>query len=212
MTGSAALPPGRRETQRQNRRDRIVQVASQSFRDDGYAGTTMSGIAAKLGGSKATLWNYFPSKEELFVAVLDRMTKDFRAQLSLILSDDRDFEAVLRRFCDQFLRKATAVEGSGLFRLVIWENRRFPEIGRIFHDRGPRVTQEELTGFLQRAMDRGQLRDEDPSMAARHLVALCLAGSRQRLLMGLTDHVTPEDIARDIDEAMGVFMRAYAPS
>jgi AcrR family transcriptional regulator len=212
MTSATARSPSRRETRRRTRRDTIVQVASQSFLEHGYAGTTMSGIALSLGGSKGTLWSYFPSKEALFVAVMDRLTKDFRAQLSLILNPRHDLETALRRFCKEFLAKVTAAEGAALYRLVVSESQRFPEIGRIFHDRGPRLTQLQLADFLGDAMDRGRLRRDDPLVAARQLIGLCLSGSRQQLLIGLIDAASAADLEHDIDQAMDIFMRAYAVS
>lgn len=212
MTAAAVRSTSRREKRRQTRRDAIVQVAAQYFLDHGYAGTTMSGIAGALGGSKGTLWSYFPSKEELFVAVLDRLTEDFRAQLSLILNPQNDLESALRRFCREFLVKVTSSEGIRLYRLVLSEAVRFPEIGRIFYDRGPKVTQEQLAGFLADAMERGLLLRDDPLRAAQNLTGLCLAGLRQNLLIGLTEALTPAEVDDEIDRAMTMFMRAYRPA
>src|SRR5580692_6870568 len=56
------------KTSRDQRRDAIVEVARQVFFEEGYAAASMSTIAARLGGSKGTLYNYFRSKEELFEA------------------------------------------------------------------------------------------------------------------------------------------------
>jgi AcrR family transcriptional regulator len=56
---------------RDEKRAAIVKIAYEAFLTDGYAATSMSSIAAKVGGSKATLYNYFASKEELFAAVIE---------------------------------------------------------------------------------------------------------------------------------------------
>jgi TetR/AcrR family transcriptional repressor of mexJK operon len=53
---------------RDKRREAILDVARSVFSEEGYAATSMSSIAARLGGSKGTLYNYFKSKEELFGA------------------------------------------------------------------------------------------------------------------------------------------------
>ena len=53
------------------RRRAILDVAGDAFRQDGYAATSRSSIAARLGGSKGTLYNYFRSKEELFAAFME---------------------------------------------------------------------------------------------------------------------------------------------
>jgi len=210
MTGKVAPPPTRRETQRQTRRDAIVQVAARSFIEHGYAATTMSGIATTLGGSKGTLWNHFPSKEELFVAVLDRLTEDFRAQLSLILNPRHDLEKALRGFCREFLNKVTSRDGIALYRLVISETTRFPEIGRIFHERGPKPTQQLLADFIANAAARGALDCERPLDAARQLIGLLVSGERQNMLIGLVDELSSRQIGEEIDRAMSIFMRAYA--
>jgi TetR/AcrR family transcriptional regulator, mexJK operon transcriptional repressor len=201
----------RREARREERRGAILDVAAQSFLEHGYAATTMSAIAATLGGSKGTLWSYFASKEVLFAAVIERVTEEFRAQLALILHPRDGIEAALRRFCEEFLRKLTSPEAIALHRLVIGETQRFPELGRIFYERAPRQTQRLLADFIKQAMDTGRLRRGDPLAAARQLTGLCLYGGQQQLLMGVIDAFPPEAVAAEVDLAMDVFLRAYAP-
>jgi AcrR family transcriptional regulator len=204
------IASSRREARRQSRREAILDVAAQSFLEHGYAGTTMSAIAATLGGSKGTLWSYFASKEVLFAAVIDRVTQAFRAQLSLILNPRDGVEAALRRFCTEFLRKVTSPEAIALHRLVVGETNRFPEIGRIFYERAPRLTQELLAGFLADAMKHGTLCLTDPLISARQLIALCMAGGHQQMLMGIIDAIPPAAIEIEVDRAMKTFMRAHA--
>lgn len=203
------IQPTRREARRQSRRDAIVEVAAGWFLEHGYAGTTMSAIAAALGGSKGTLWNHFPSKELLFSAVLDRITTDFRAQLSSVLNPGDDLEETLRKFSHKFLVKVTSAEAIALNRLVVGEVSRFPEVGRIFYKRGPRLTQEMLGDFLAGAMDRGLLRRDDPLAAARNLIGQCLYGCHQQMLLGVIEVVPPQSIASDADRAVNNFIRAY---
>jgi AcrR family transcriptional regulator len=209
MDAVATSPSGRREANRRSRRELILDVAQGSFLDQGYDGTTMSRIAAQLGGSKGTLWSYFPSKEDLFAAVVDRATQEFRQKLSVILNPDDDVETALRGFCEQFLAKLTSGQGIALHRLVIGEIGRFPELGRIFYERAPLQTQLLLGDFIASVQARGQLRVIDPSRAAQHLTWLCLSGSYQLRLTGMIDHATPEMLAGDVDAAMSTFMRAY---
>ena len=61
-----------RERQAEATRQLLIDVAREFFTERGYAGTSMSLIATRVGGSKGTLYNYFKSKEELFVAVIER--------------------------------------------------------------------------------------------------------------------------------------------
>lgn len=201
----------RREARREERRQIILDAATRSFMDQGYAGTTMTAIATTLGGSKGTLWSHFPSKDVLFAAVVDRATESFRAQLSQALNPEDELNEALRLFCSRFLARLTSPEGLALYRLVIGETGRTPEIGQIFHARGPQIIQRLLANFLAAAMANGQLRTEDSSDAAQLLMQMCLSGSHHHLLMGRTDMVQPGAMDRDIDRALTLFLRAYLP-
>ena len=170
----------------------------------------MSAIAAKLGGSKGTLWSYFESKEVLFAAVIERVTDAFRARLLVILNTRDAIGPALRRFCAEFLRKITSPEAIALHRLVVGETNRFPEVGRIFYARGPQLTQRLLADFIEAAMARGELRSDDALTAARQLTALCMYGGHQQMLMGLAQALTPEAIQAEVDRATATFLRAYA--
>ncbi len=206
------LALGRREARKRDRRDAILAVAATSFMECGYAGTTMSGIAATLGGSKGTLWSYFPSKEALFDAVLDHATVAFRAHLREILHPCGDTAATLDRFCISLLNKIVQPNAIALHRLVLAEAGRFPKVGRIFHDRARGMTQIHLADFLAGAMARGQLRQDDPSDAAQGLLGLILGGCHHLLLAGLIEQASAADIEADVHRALTIFLRAYAPS
>lgn len=212
MGATVDRPPlSRREARKLDRRDAILEVAGAYFLQHGYAATTMSGIAATIGGSKATLWSYFPSKEDLFEAVLDRATTRFRQRMIPLLDPGSDLEATLRSFCRRFIEKVVSPEALALHRLIHAEAGRFPEIGAIFYQRGPETTQRLLGEFIGLGMARGALRQDDPRRAAKLLTTLCLSGCHQQLLLGQIDRAEPEQIAADADYAVDMMLRAYAP-
>ncbi|TXG98135.1 MAG: TetR/AcrR family transcriptional regulator [Rhodocyclaceae bacterium] len=203
--------PSRREARRQDRRESILTVAARYFLEHGYSATTMSAIAASLGGSKGTLWSYFPSKEELFTAVIDTVTTSFRQQLSETLKANGDIEPALRNFCRQLLNKIASPDAIALNRLVVAEAGRFPEIGKIFYERAPRLTIALLADYLANAMGRGLLRPDYPTDAAYFLMHTSIARCQQQLLLGLVDAITPEQVEAEVERALTLFMRAYAP-
>lgn len=209
MVTTVSSPPSRRESNRLSRREAILDVAKGSFLNQGYSGTSMSAIAAELGGSKGTLWSYFPSKEALFAAVIDRATEEFRHQLTLVLNPADDLEVALTRFCRHYLARIMSADGVALHRLVVAEASRFPEVGKIFYDRGPRQTNLLLAKFLADAQRDGRLRGIEPTRAAQQLTWLCMAGHYQMVLTGAADIVTPADIAVDVAAAITTFLRAH---
>ena len=202
---------GRREARREQRRDVILEVAARSFLEHGYAGTTMSAIASELGGSKGTLWNYFPSKEVLFGAVLDRATIAFRDELRVKLTKADSLEKVLGRLCETFISKLNSPEAIALQRLVVGEAGRFPEMGRIYYERAPQPTLELMAGYIGTVMEQGLLRRENPLHTAQYLVAMCTARSNIRLQTGVGDWLSPAEVREEARDAMMLFLRAYRP-
>lgn len=206
---ASPLKPSRREARREERREAILDVAAQAFLEHGYGGTTMSGIAGALGGSKGTLWSYFPSKELLFAAVLDRATAAFREQLRLTLSEGEPVATALGKFCTMYIGKLYSPPAIALYRLVISGTRRSPEVGQIFYERAPLPTLELMSRYIGCAMARGALREADPMHAAQALIALCTARSHQRLLAGVCAGLTEQDVAEQAAFALDLFLRAY---
>ena len=206
-----AAPSGRREARRHSRREAILDEAQCLFLEQGYAATTMSAIAARLGGSKGTLWHHFANKEVLFEAMVERATDAFQARASQILVPGDSVRNSLQHFAVQFIERVTAPDAIALHRLVVGEARRFPETGRIFHERASGRMREILSLHLAEAMSRGQLRRDDPAAASRQFVGLCLAGCHQQLTLALIPSTNPVLVARDAELAVDTFMRAYAP-
>src|SRR3546814_13671240 len=89
------------------RRKAFVDAARDLFFANGYAGTTMSSIASKVGGSKTTLWTYFPSKEELFAAVVDDIVAHYGDALAIDLPLDEPGPDVPRIFGNLLLTTLT---------------------------------------------------------------------------------------------------------
>src|SRR5262245_44391850 len=82
-----------------DRRDAIVAIAHEAFLANGYAGTSMSAIAARVGGSKATLYNYFKSKQDLFIAVVEGLCGQFDSLLDEAeIEGSGDLRTSLSRF------------------------------------------------------------------------------------------------------------------
>ncbi len=199
---------GKREARKQDRREAILAIAKRTFLEHGYSGTSMSAISSELGGSKGTLWSYFPSKEELFGAVLDEATVAYRQQLADLLVPSDDLRATIVKFCLDFVAKITSPEALRLHRLVAAEANRFPQLGQIFYRRAPQPTLELLAKLIDGEMATGRLRRDDPRRAARVLASLCTGATQQRMLWG--QELSAEERDEEAIAAADIFLRAYA--
>jgi len=205
-----SLPPGRREARKADRRRAILEVAERSFRERGFADTSMSTIAAELGGSKTTLWTYFPSKDALFAAVIDSKIETFRAKLDDALIPGGGTAAALTRFGVVFLNKIMDPQSISLKRLIISETDRFPQLGETFAVRGPDRVRERLCRYMEEEMAAGRLRKGDGVIAARQFIGLCQAGCYFDRIWRPTQPSATQ-IQSDIVAAVDTFMRAWGP-
>lgn len=199
----------RRDQNREARKAVIVSAAREAFLEHGYAATSMSTIAAQLGGSKGTLWAYFPSKEDLFTAVLDDVTSSFRQNLDDALRPGRDCNTTLLDFAERFVLKMLHPDSIRLHRLIVGEGGRFPEIGRIFYARGPQIVLERLSDYICGRMAAGDLRHDDPMQAAINLIQLAQMQQNLRL-WGVVGIPSVAEIHAHAVKTLDLFNRAYA--
>lgn len=193
------------------RRETILDVARDCFLAEGYAATSMSTIAARLGGSKGTLYNYFKNKDDLFAAMMQRQCGELQEALFDVDLQAGDPETVLTHFARGFLGHLMQPAAIGIHRLVIAESERFPELGRAFYQSGPAVVMARIGEYLEDLMSKGRLRRQDPLVAAQQFKDLAISGVYWPRLWGVIGELTPADVDRQVACAVETFLRAYAP-
>ena len=202
-------PPATPKSER--RRQAILDVAKELFQAQGYAATSMSEIASRLGGSKGTLYNYFRSKEELFAAFMvetcqvgaNRVFDVIEAPVTCDLAE------ALVDLGVNFVTFLFRPETIAVHRLVVAEAGRFPELGRIFYETGPKRGTENLTRFFADLMDAGRLPRQDPVETARWFKDHLLAGIYNMRLWGIIDDPTPAEIRAHVETSVAVFLKAF---
>lgn len=191
------------------RRQMILAVAAQTFRDLGYEHTTMCEIRARVGGSKATLYSYFASKEELFFAVIAAdMETDVEAIYGCLDPAAASVADVLVAFGERLLHALYAPRALALRRLIVAEAGR-SDLGRLCYERGPKRGHARLAAFLRVAMTQGRLPEADARVAAWQLYGLLEAELLQGSLLGAQDPPTEDEIAGCARRAIAVFLAAY---
>ena len=199
-----------REARREDRRDAILDVAKACFVAEGYGATSMSTIAARLGGSKGTLYNYFRSKEELFDAVVRRSCDQLHAAMASF-PEDGDVRERLVGMAERFLDHLLSPDALAIYRVVVGEGERFPELARLFYEAGPRRGIARGAEDLGGLMDQGVLRRADPVVAAHQFKDLAVSGVHNLRLWGVIDDLTPAEKRARAEIAADTFLRAYAP-
>ena len=198
-------PPG------EDKRRQILVGANHVFLANGYEGASMSDIALEAGVSKGTLYVYFTNKEALFSAAVQQYSREHAAHVFDSLSPEAPLEAALRNCGLRYIELLLAPEVQAIYRVVIAESPKFPELGRAFFEAGPGRSLTRLSQFLRDRAASGELQLDNPALAADQFFDLCKSTIILRCQMQVIETPKLEQIAPIVDEAVRIFLKAYRP-
>lgn len=134
---------------------KILEAATELFLRDGYGATSIDSILERSGGSKATLYSYFPTKDDLFRAVIDEVLASAQHPQ---LETSADPRTTLIEFSVQRLEVLFSAKHHALLRLIIAERERFPDLAKMYYERAPLRSRAMLTSYFTE-LERRQVID-----------------------------------------------------
>lgn len=175
-------------------RQLLIEAAAAEFRLYGYAGTGMGAVAQRAGVSTKTLYRLIPTKAELFTTVVIERIGRFMLALDDSALDARDPADALRRILVAFGNLTLAPETIAIYRLVIGEGDRFPEIAAAFYEHAIVRTNHRIESWLARETACGRLDLADPQAAAAMLRGMMIMEPQRGAMLGQRAAPTPEEI------------------
>jgi len=157
----------------EQKRQKIVRAAESLFLNNGFGDTSMDQISAEAGVTKQTVYRYFPSKKDLFSAV---MTHIQATETQPHQFNDSSIEDELIGFGRYLLDFHLQDRSLGLYRLMITEGQR-EDLFETFKNTGPKTVLQPLVEFLQAHYSL-----EDPMFIAQMLANMILAPRNQILM------------------------------
>lgn len=189
--------------------DQVLEGARAVFLREGFEGASVDEIAGESGVSKATLYSYFPDKQSLFLAVI---TSGCQTQASNAMAGEilvKPVPEAIRAIAHSFVSFFLTGDALRMFRLCVAESSRFPELGQAFYESGPKHSQDQIVAFLESPRARAELEIVDSYVAADQLLQLCRTDLMLKLLFGVVDRVSPEEIDHITTEAVATFLARY---
>src|SRR5258708_21401069 len=150
----------------------ILAAAQRAFLAGGFGAVSMDAIAREAGASKATLYAYFASKEELFGAVVARESERYADGFLAGELDPSDVEASLTAIAQRFLRLLLSPDVIAINRIIIGEVARFPALAEVFWRAGPERVRVQLEEYFCGAAEAGALDIADTRLAAGQFASL----------------------------------------
>ncbi|GLU35110.1 TetR/AcrR family transcriptional regulator [Trinickia caryophylli] len=192
----------------EEKRQSIVEAAFDVFREVGFDQASMADIAARSGASKATLYSYFSSKEELYAEAMTSLAAgeihEAFGQLTLDVPLRESLVAFGRHYLPAVLRPSILA-----IRRLCFQGGDHSRLGRAVYEAGPKRGWALVRDFLASAIAAGSVRECDPGIAARHLEALYEAELLELAALGYAVNTRPAAILPVVERAVDVFIAAY---
>jgi TetR/AcrR family transcriptional regulator, mexJK operon transcriptional repressor len=199
------------------KRDQILSGARRAFLRDGFAATSTDIIAAEAKVSKRTLYSYYPSKEELFVDVLRKLTIENPQTRALESMEEmspgsrEELRGDLLELAQKIASTMMQPDYLALLRTTIADIHRFPQLAGLFRATVPERAMSSFAVFIERARERGVVgEDVDGEAAARMFIGPLLTYA---VLDGLFVVGGPprKPAAGRIEEIVDLYVKAISP-
>lgn len=189
----------------------ILAAARTVFMEQGFGAASMDAIAKEAGVSKATLYAHFEGKERLFAAMIEAECLLQARFLDATALRGKDPRGALTEIGTSFLSLLTSDAAVAIYRVVIGETARFPELGRTFFASGPELVKRRIEGYLAEAASERALALDDPRVAAEQFIAMLMVPMHMHRLLGVGGPPDRERIAATVDRTVSAFLRLYGP-
>ena len=162
----------KRERRKEARPGELLEAALDLFVEKGFAATRAEEVAARAGVSKGTLFLYFPSKEELFKAVVRENISGRFQEWNQEFQSFEGSSADMVRYCMKvWWERVGSTKASGITKLIISEARNFPELAAFYQQEVIRPGQDLIRRILKRGVDRGEFQVLDLDYALFSITA-----------------------------------------
>lgn len=187
-------------------RERLLLAARELFLEQGYD-ASVDAIISRAGVARQTFYNHFQNKERLFEEAVRCCVSDVIAPLRVKPGSLRES---LQAFALGYRKRALSPEGIAIYRILISQAQRFPQLIRELSGLGDGQMIGSLAVFLEQAMNDGLLRKADAVLAAELLLAMLLGQERNQRLLGVERPALDEQAL--VGQVIDGFLRMYAPA
>jgi len=209
MARPQPLPPSTPRWQRlpHIRPQQIMAAAAKVFARQGLHGSSLDQVAREAGITKGTIYLYYRSKEDLFLATLrEKSAQAFMALGTAGGAEGRGgFRGRLASFVAEAYRAMGSPECLPIIQMVLAEAGRYPETAELFFREIILKNNRRVAAALEEGMAAGELRPVDPLVAARTLIGMLLVFVLSQKILG-GERVLPLSDRRVVDTVTSIFL------
>lgn len=193
---------------KQRKREAILDAAVREFGTSGFDNTSMDRIAEVAQASKRTVYNHFPSKEDLFKAIVDRLNARCGSGEDLPFDPNRPLQTQLLHIGDRYAELISSEDFKDLARVILPRFLQSPTLSeQLVGDTTP--IERAFIQWIEAAQVAGQLKPADPSLAARQFLAMINAFVFWPQILSGKPPVAKHQQATIIESAAALFLAHY---
>jgi len=186
----------------------ILDAAQNLFYHQGFDETSLAMIISDAGGSRRSIYNEFGNKQGLLMAVIQRQVKE---QSEILTSINRDLAAkeALNQVCFKFVKGMLSPGLMSLFRLVVQQVVKFPELGEMIYQKGPTTGILPLVDYLDWLTEQKILSIDNSHFSAQMLLEMAKGPLHTRSLLLPNQAVADDEIIEQVRNVVDLFLRAH---
>lgn len=188
------------------RRAELLEAATEVFFRSGFAGASVDEVIAKVGGSKRTIYSYFGNKERLFATIVEEISTRAMAPLAEGNFRQDDLASTLYEVGSRYIDVVMSPEALQLYRTVVGEGARFPELGKTFFAAGPGRASAKLAAVLRANSTQWGLPERECERLAEHFLGMIRDDLHLQVVLGLRTPPTPAEAEAAVRSAVSIFM------
>lgn len=192
------------------RRRAFLDAARQVFLAQGLEAASVNDVVRLAGGSLATLYAQFGSKEGLFLAMFEDGIENLLAPLREIGASKLPVEQGLQRIGKRFLAAVLSPPAIGIWRIVISESRTYPHLAERFMAVGPEKVRAQLRRYIEERMALGEVREIDADWAASYFAEMLRARHLFNAATNPDYALTPQEVTVEVARVVDIFLRGIA--
>jgi len=199
-------------TPAQHKQTNILTVAAELFMERGYDAVSLDDILERVGGSKTTLYSYYGGKEGLFAAMV---TRECELRLTHLREQDvkeLDPKAGLTFIGERLLEIVSSPAGCAMYRMMVAEAERFPNVAAVFYEAGPAAMANTLCGTIQHWQKKGLLRAGNAEMLALQFTGIILGNFSVKTLFLSSAQYSAKQMKEWLSAGVTLFLEGAQPA
>jgi AcrR family transcriptional regulator len=193
------------------RREALLDAAAEVFFEQGYSATSIDAIIERAGGSKRNIYNEFGNKEGLFAALVTGFAEKALSSLVIDQNEDHDLREMLHSFGRHLMAVYMAPGPIRLYRTIIAEANRYPDLGRTFYELGAARATARLAEVLEAARAKGEIQADDCARIADHFVGMIRGNLHLQVVLGVRPPPSEQEADDAVLSAVDLVLAALTP-